>query len=183
MTNKDIRDLKFMLDALEKHSVAIVGRRVSLDEIVGESYIQELANMTEAEAVHHLRSVSREKLLYAYSVLSIRPYYALRANHPVLAEACFRLMASSKGSERILGAGEIGIWLEGTKDKNASHALSLMISNNEETDAVRSAAYDSIELINNRKNLLDIARRNCQALDSPSSVISEIDWDFVGSFL
>jgi hypothetical protein len=191
MTNKDlIEELKAIaliqrqkVDAQTKRIVSIVGRPMSLAEIVGESYVQDLATMTEAEVVHHLRTASGEKLFHAYLILSTRPDDVLRVNNPILAEVCLRFMASSKVLERSTGAGEIGIWLAETKDKNASHALALMISNNEETDAVRYAAYHSLELINNRITMLDRVRKKMQVKDSLISMINEIDWNFVRSFL
>src|SRR5713101_4843927 len=125
------QDLREIAASLTKQLQEIRGTRASLDEIIGESYVKELASMTEAEAVQHLRSVDGLKLLHAYSVFSIRANYSLRANHPVLAEVCLTFMGSSKTSDRILGAGEIGHWLEGTHDKQASHALALMIRNTE----------------------------------------------------
>jgi hypothetical protein len=183
MAEIDLKELKAMAAALKRPRVDSGGRQLSLDEIVGESYVKELAAMSEAEAVQHLRAVSGEKLFHAYLVLSARPTYPLRANHPVFAEVCLRWMESTKVLERSMGAGDVGIWLAGTNEKNASRLLALMISNPEETEAVRSAAYTSLELINNKKTGFEIVRRKLQARDSPVTIPSEIDWDFVRRFL
>jgi hypothetical protein len=177
------QELRAIVASLRKQLEDRVGPRVSLNELIGESYAKELAGMKEAEAIQHLRSVDGLKLLHAYSVFSIRANYSLRANHPVLAEVCLKFMASSKISDRILGAGEIGLWLEGTRDKQASHALALMVRNTQETDEVRMEAYSSLELINNRITALDSLRRNMKATGSQFDLLKEIDWNFIDLFL
>jgi len=186
MTNEELTELtelRAIADSLRKQLEDAGGPRVSLDELIGESYAKELAGMTEAEAVQHLRSLDGLKLRRAYLFFSRRADNSQWANHPMLAEVCLKYMASSDILERMTGAGDIGIWLEGSHDKQASQALALMIRNTEETDEIRRSAYSSLQLINNKASPLDCLRRNIGVTNAQHGLLQEVDWMFVNSFL
>ncbi|MCI0380776.1 MAG: hypothetical protein L0215_24600 [Gemmataceae bacterium] len=180
MNRQEFEETKAWLD---KQLEEMGSKDVSLNDIVGENYARELARMTEREAIEHLRSLDGEQLLHAYLVLATRPAYPLRACHPVLAEPCLKLMASSNRSDRILGAGDIGLWLEGTRDKQASRALASIVRDPQESDVVRHYAYLSLQLINNKASILECSRRHRSPGQLPRFINQEIDWDLVDSFL
>lgn len=178
----EFTELKVVLDSLRKQLDDIDATQTSLNEIIGESYANRLSNMTKAEAVQHLRSVDDSTLFHTYLKLS-NLFLFRNWNHPVLAEICLRYMASMKSLDRMMGAGDIGIWLEGTHDKKASQALALMIRNTEETDEIRRSAYSSLQLINNKATPLECLRRETRPTSESGNMLQEVDWIFVDSFL
>ncbi len=186
MPDEELTEIRTLLDTLINEAKDAGGSQASLKEVIGEVYANELSKMTDAEAVQHLRSLDGLKLLPAYLFLSMRMFRRVVAEgclKSMLAEVCLKYMASSILTDRMMGASDIGIWLEGTNDKKASRALALMVRNTEETDRDRLSAYSSLQLINNKASPMDCLRRSTRPTIEAYDLLEEIDWIFVDSFL
>lgn len=183
MSERELIDIEAIANALTEQVNAIVGTQITLDDIVGQTYVKQLAAMSQTEAICYLHSSSGETLLNAYMIFTTHPEYALGVNHSEFAEVCLRFMASDRKLDRMIGAVDVGIWLAGSNDKTASRVLASIICNKKEKDVMRYKAYKSLQLINGRIALIEPALDNAQKSRSMNINMIHIDWVFVRSFL
>lgn len=155
-----------------------------LQELVDESHAGMLSSLTGVEAVQYLKSTEDAELLKAYLVLAKK--FMSIPDTTVIAELCMECLSRPSQSAywaRLICADSIGIWVEGTGNKEASQALASIIRDSNESDQIRIAAYSSLELINGKDTVAERLRRKIKTDDPPSTALQEIDWSFVKYFL
>lgn len=177
MDNQRLVELQELAAAVKKQLDDAGAGSISLNELVGKPYAEWLAKLTDLEAIDYLKNVDDDRLLHAYLIL------LRRLNPSVLAEACLRLMARPETWARRLGAGDIGVLLQGTCSEKGSQALALIIRNPGERDDVRLIAYSSLELINNKVTALECLRRSVNGTRTSDNMLEKVDWGFVDSFI
>jgi hypothetical protein len=174
-------ELRSLLDATQRKIEALkpfpgAGSR-PLREIVGESYVQQLGNLSDAEAVQYLKTVDDAKLGQAYLILS------KQLSNSVLIEVCLDYLARPTFTPRLIGM-QIGVLLYGTYHRRASQMLATIIQDAQEQVGIRNLAYSSLKQINADNTMMEDVRQWIQSEPSiQASSLVEINWDFVNSFL
>lgn len=175
MSDLTLTQLKSLAAEVEQQLQSSGASPVLLNELVDKSLLQSLAKLTDDEAVPYLKSANDSNLPQAYLILS------KRLSDSALADICFDYLMRPTFIPRLLGASEIGIYLQGTSDRKASQVLAMMIRNTQEDSGLRCLAYRSLQLINQGmiyemlQSALDIHHRK--------KLLENIDWKFVDSFL
>ena len=93
--------------------------------------------MSDVQASQFLEHAADSDLPAAFYLLSER------LSAPVLARICLENTSRPSQDVRLLGIGEIGGWLMGTRDVETSRLLATIVRKPQLSDATRRLAYNS----------------------------------------
>jgi len=173
----NIEKLRRMADSVRKRLAVGNVSREDLIKRLDPSYVQELAAMTDSQAVGYLASAPEASVAAAYFLLSER------VDPAALGSVCLRYLGRPEHRVRRIGAVGIGVCLKRTRNLDVSRLLAKIARSRQEPDDIRTAAYGSLVLINWAVPAEAPSAPPEATPESAHELSAAIDWKFVDSFL